>query len=235
MKINKLWTMLLAIGLPNGVVSRLLRVGVLVDPDAEAPRRGRWALKRAFWSRQFRTTGYVSTAGLLHPFHIGSIQRYYRRLLRTCGLKLGDSGSPLRYIAHNEPVTAFFPANLPGSSAIWRACRSSLPTCTWPLTRGGAELPVHTDRIPCKYSISLLIDYSPERSGASPWPRFTSTLPTARLRCIRISVTRSFTVAVKFLTTARGWPRWQRPRPFSSTMSTRTLRGLWIEWRRASL
>ena len=38
--------------------------------------------------------------------------------------------------------------------------------------QGGADLPMHTDRVQCEYSITLLIDHSPEPTGRSPWPLF---------------------------------------------------------------
>jgi hypothetical protein len=39
----------------------------------------------------------------------------------------------------------------------------------------GATLPRHTDREQCTYSISLCIDFEPERSGPTPWPLYLDT------------------------------------------------------------
>jgi len=161
--------------LPRGVVSRLLRAGVLVNPKREDTRRSRWASKRSHWSRQFRSIGYVPATGLLHPYHIGSLRRYYRRLLRTGGMKLGDSGSPLRYIAHNEPIAVFYHRQLTSfvsDIAGIPVKRSYVYVASY---QGGAELPEHTDRIQCEYSLTLLIDHSPETSGESPWPLYLNT------------------------------------------------------------
>ncbi len=36
--------------------------------------------------------------------------------------------------------------------------------------RPGATLKPHVDRAQCELSISLLLDYTPEPDGASPWP-----------------------------------------------------------------
>src|SRR5262249_53384975 len=39
----------------------------------------------------------------------------------------------------------------------------------------GSELPRHTDREQCEYSISLCIDFEPEPNGATPWPLYLET------------------------------------------------------------
>ena len=36
--------------------------------------------------------------------------------------------------------------------------------------QSGAELPKHTDRRACEFSVSFLVDVSPEPAGKSPWP-----------------------------------------------------------------
>ena len=45
---------------------------------------------------------------LIHPFHIAALRRYYRYLIRTGAIRLGDGQSPRRYVAYNEPVARFF-------------------------------------------------------------------------------------------------------------------------------
>ena len=57
---------------------------------------------------QFREKGYAPLGDLIHPFHIAALRRYYRYLIRTGAIRLGDGQSPRRYVAYNEPVARFF-------------------------------------------------------------------------------------------------------------------------------
>jgi hypothetical protein len=114
-------------------------------------------------------------SGLIHPFHLGSLRRYYRRLLRTGGMTLGDRGSPLRFVAHNDGVARFFHRQLARTvGAI--AGVSVVPSYTYVTAyQGEAELPPHTDRPQCEYSISLLVDFTPEPDDLSAWPLHLSS------------------------------------------------------------
>jgi hypothetical protein len=48
------------------------------------------------------TLGIAPVGGLLHPYHLGALRRYYRCLIRRGAFRLGDGQSPLRYNAHDE-------------------------------------------------------------------------------------------------------------------------------------
>ena len=56
----------------------------------------------------FQRKGYAPFSRWIHPFHIAALRRYYRYLIRTGKVQLGDGQSPRRYVAYNEPVARFF-------------------------------------------------------------------------------------------------------------------------------
>ena len=118
----------------------------------------------------FRERGYAALARAIHPFHLGALRIYTRRLLRTGAMKLGDSGDPRRYVSHNEPVARRFHERL--THVVERVTGVPIkPSYVYIAAyQSGAELRVHTDRAQCEYSISLLVDFTPEPLGTSPWP-----------------------------------------------------------------
>jgi hypothetical protein len=118
----------------------------------------------------FRQKGYAPLADLIHPFHIAALRRYYRYLIRTGAIKLGDGQSPLRYVAYNEPVARFFHHDIAATlSAV--AGEPIKPSYVYLASYlGGAELKKHTDREQCEFSVTLCLDFSPEPSLATPWP-----------------------------------------------------------------
>jgi hypothetical protein len=119
---------------------------------------------------QFREKGYAPLAGLIHPFHVAALRRYYRHRIRTGAVGLGDRQSARRYAAHNEAVACFFHHHLASrmSAVSGEALKPSYVYLACYL--GGAELKKHTDREQCEFSITFCLDYSPEPSLATPWP-----------------------------------------------------------------
>lgn len=128
-------------------------------------------------SSAFREKGYVPLSGLIHPFHVAALRRYYRFLIRTGAINLGDRQSPRRYCAHNEPVARFFHHLVaPILSAV--AGEPLKPSYVYMASYlSGAELKKHTDREQCEFSVTLCLDFSPEPALPTPWP---ITLDTPR-------------------------------------------------------
>jgi hypothetical protein len=114
--------------------------------------------------------GYTPIASLIHPFHVAALRRYYRYLIRTGAMHLGDKQSPRRYAVHNDPVARFFHRLIaPKLSVI--AGEPLKPSYVYMASYlSGAELKKHTDRVQCEYSITLLLDFSPEPDLEAPWP-----------------------------------------------------------------
>jgi hypothetical protein len=153
----------------------LFEAGVLIRPD-EAPRRSaewRGTLAEAF--RRFQSDDYVRLYELIHPFHLGSLRRYYRHMVRTGGMTLGDSGSPRRCVAYNETVAQFFHGQFAAIVSAIAGVRVRPSFVYVASYQGSAELPVHTDREQCEYAVSLLVDYTPEPLDQSPWPLYLET------------------------------------------------------------
>jgi hypothetical protein len=160
--------------LPSDVRSVLANAGILVAADYVAHRRKRWAdiVQRA---RSFFPRGFAPVAGLIHPYHIAELRRYVRRRIRNRQVHLGDGQSPLRYIEYNDPVLKFFHQQLtPALSDI--AGEMLKPSYTYMASYlKGAELPKHTDRLQCEFTVSLCLDFAPEPVGQTPWPLHLDT------------------------------------------------------------
>jgi len=148
----------------------LIMANVLVPDDYASSRRQQWNEIVSVIRAQFQSQGYAPIGGLIHPFHIAALRRYYRHQLRTGKLHFGDDQSPLRYIAYNDPVARFFHRQLtPAFSALaGKPLKASYVYLA--SYQPGAVLEKHTDRAQCDYSITLCLDYSPEPRNATPWP-----------------------------------------------------------------
>jgi hypothetical protein len=161
----------------------LTAAGILVPHDRKdrtAQRdheRGAMVRKAAAF---FREKGYAPLGELIHPFHIAALRRYYRYLIRTGAIRLGDGQSPRRYVAYNEPVARFFHQDIaPTLSAV--AGEALKPSYVYMASYlSGAELKKHTDREQCEFSVTLCLDFSPEPALETPWPIQLDT-PTSTL------------------------------------------------------
>jgi len=148
----------------------LVMASVLVPGNYEAVRVQKLSSQLARCSEQIREVGYAPIAGLIHPFHISALRRYYRSLVRTGQLALGDSQSSRRYYAHNEAVAQFFHFQLTAtvSAIVGQPVRPSY--VYFASYQEGAFLEKHTDRPQCEFSITMCLDYSPQPSRQTPWP-----------------------------------------------------------------
>lgn len=148
----------------------LAMAGVLVEPDhaEQRHREHAWMVKRS--TRQFHSQRHVPLQRLIHPFHLGALRSYYRQQIRDGKLRLGDSQTSRRYLAHNEKVACFFHHQLTAIvSAI--AGEPVKPSYVYVASyQPGARLPKHTDRPQCEYSISLCVDFTPEPASRTSWP-----------------------------------------------------------------
>jgi len=148
----------------------LTMANLLVAENYADEQRQRWHETVSRCRPLFQQKGYVPVAGLIHPFHVAALRRYYRHHIRTGKIPLGDHQSSLRYVAHNEPVARFFHRRLTGAvSAI--AGEPVKPSYVYMASyQPGAILKKHTDREQCEFSITLCLDYAPEPRVATPWP-----------------------------------------------------------------
>lgn len=156
--------------LRGDVRALLLHAGILVSQDHNMKRFRAWGATLNASSPRFREKGYAPLAGLIHPFHVAALRRYYRQRIRSGALKLGDRQSTRRYVSYNDPVARFFHQHITATlSAV--AGEPLMPSYVYMASYlSGAELKKHTDRAQCEFSVTLCLDFSPEPAGETPWP-----------------------------------------------------------------
>ena len=161
--------------LSSRVCSLLKLAEILVVPGAAAVRYARWKQIVENCGRKFHKDCYAPIAGVIHPFQLGELRRYFRRQIRRGKVRLGDGQSPLRYIAHNDPAARFFHDQL--TTAVSDLIGEPVkPSYVYMASyQGGARLERHTDRTQCEFSVTLCVDYAPEPIGATPWPLYLET------------------------------------------------------------
>jgi hypothetical protein len=154
----------------------LLMISGILVPHGHAERRtSEWAEIVETRRQAFRENNYVPLSGLIHPFHVAALRRYYRHAIRRGAIRLGDEQSPFRYVAHNESVARFFHHQLADmvSAIVGEPVKPSYVYFAAYLS--GAELKKHTDREQCEFSVTLCLDFSPEPELATSWPLRVST------------------------------------------------------------
>lgn len=151
------------LSVPVGARRVLAAAGVFVGEDHDPEAAGNAAA-------QFQEKGYAPIGNLIHPFHVAALRRYYRHLVRTGEIRLGDNQSSRRYVAHNEPVARFFHHMIARKLSAVAGMKLKPSYVYMASYLSGAELKKHTDREQCEYSVTFCLDFSPEPDLATPWP-----------------------------------------------------------------
>lgn len=161
--------------------SILERAGILVPGKGDSEMKGGLedSLRRAV--HLFQTKGYAPLRGLIHPFHIAALRRYYRHRIRAGLIPLGDGQSPRRYVAYNDPIARFFHQQIAATLSAVAGERVKPSYVYLASYLSGAELKKHIDREQCEFSITLCLDFSPEPALATPWPICLDT-PTGSVK-----------------------------------------------------
>ncbi len=148
----------------------LVAAGILTAAEHANRRSEEWEDLARKSGPLFRERSYAPLPSLIHPFHVAALRRYYRFLIRTGAICLGDGQSSRRYVAYNEPVARFFHHSLAPllSTLAGELLKPSYVYLASYLS--GAELKKHTDREQCEFSITFCLDFSPEPALATPWP-----------------------------------------------------------------
>lgn len=156
--------------LPAEVRRILAMANVLVPKNWARTRQEEWDSAISAGARIYQQRGFVPVRQLIHPFHLSSMRRYYRHLIRAGLMSIGDGQCARRYVAHNEPVASFFHRQLaPVVSALTGKAIKTSYTYVGSYQEG-ALLEEHTDREQCEFSVTLCLDYAPEPRLATPWP-----------------------------------------------------------------
>jgi hypothetical protein len=155
---------------PDSALWLLSAADILLPEDGAGERHREREKMIGAAAMRFRQTGNAPLGDLIHPFHLAALRRYYRYLIRTGAIKLGDGQSPRRYVAYNEPVARFFHQDI-ATTLSGVAGERIKPSYVYLASYvGGAELKKHTDREQCEFSVTLCLDFSPEPALATPWP-----------------------------------------------------------------
>jgi hypothetical protein len=149
--------------------------GILATDDYAEQRRRRCEEVIGNTAAMFRERGYAPISGLVHPFYLGALRRYYRYMVRCGRIDLGDEQSRRRYVAHNERVARFFHQQIASTvgAVVGQPVKPSYVYLASYLS--GAVLKKHTDREQCEFSVTLCLDFSPEPLGETSWPIFLDT------------------------------------------------------------
>ena len=160
----------------HGSVWAPVRVSNDVEPDAGRDK-GRpevspaeTLLDQVATHDQFEREGFTVLENLLPAEHVVELGRYFHALAAEGFLSCSADRGSLRYISHNHPVANFWHDQL-NERVSQLAGRRTKPSYTFAsLYVAGGDLFWHTDRPPCEYTITLLLDYAPlDAEGRSPW------------------------------------------------------------------
>lgn len=154
-------------GLSPGVALPLWGSGLIILPPEQVPAFA--PARFAISPDGFTATGFTLIPDCLTPAMVGVLAAYYRGQVDSGAARLSNGGID-RHSLHNDPAGRVVQrVLLPAVEAlVGRPVKPSYSYAS--LYRHGAELPVHTDRSQCKYTLSLLIDHQPvPADGVSPW------------------------------------------------------------------
>ncbi|HEV7287634.1 hypothetical protein [Sphingomonas sp.] len=120
-------------------------------------------------SGDFARDGFALLTDCLTPAIVDILARHYRAAIENGAVGMSD-GQVDRWQLHNDPAGRVVQRALLPAVAALVGVPVKPSYCYASLYRQGAVLPVHTDRLQCEYTLSVLIDHHPApTNGVSPW------------------------------------------------------------------
>lgn len=118
----------------------------------------------------FERERFAVIENLLPTEHVHELGRFFQALAAEGYLSCSEVRGSKRYVAHNHPVARFWHAQL-NDRVSQLAGRRTRPSYSFvSVYLAGGDLFWHTDRPPCEYTLTLLLDYAPLDAGSrSPW------------------------------------------------------------------
>ena len=159
--------------LPDSARDLLREAGILIAAEQIGyphPHLQEGENKVGKTARLFQRRSYAPLPALIHPFQVAALRRYYRYLIRTGALQLGDTQSQRRYVAYNDPVARFFHRQIAPTVASVAGVPVKPSYVYLASYLSQAELRKHTDRAQCEFSVTFCLDFSPEPALETPWP-----------------------------------------------------------------
>jgi hypothetical protein len=152
-------------------LSILLAAGIVRSKEQTGWNGERYREAMVASAEMFQARDYAPIRGtLIHPFHVAALRRYFRYLIRSGKIRLGDDQSSRRYVAHNESVARFFHQQMAKAVSLI-AGQAVVPSYVYVASYlSGAELKKHTDREQCEFSVTFCLDFSPEPKRETSWP-----------------------------------------------------------------
>ncbi|WXH30213.1 hypothetical protein WA016_04183 [Myxococcus stipitatus] len=166
------------------LVQVLSLAAILINEEAFAAEARTGAAQIAEAHSRFLHRGYAPLQGLIHPFHLGELRRYLRAASRAGRFRMGDGQSARRSVSHNDRVLRFFHHQLTPLVGALVGERVKPSYVYGAIYHSDAELPPHTDRPQCEFSVTLLADYAPEPTCEAPWPLALSS-EHGEVRCFQ--------------------------------------------------
>lgn len=152
---GSVWAPVLADG-PSSTTS------ITDDPVAELDAKA----TRDFFARE----GFAELPNLLPPSQVAELGRYFQALAAEGFMALDLDRGCRRHVAHNHPVANFWHDQLNErvSQLVGRRTKPSYSFVS--MYVAGGDLKWHTDRPPCEYTVTLLLDYAPlDEQARSRW------------------------------------------------------------------
>jgi len=165
-------------------VAELREIGLLMAVDAlpravhydlpssaqDDHRNGTQVLDASATCAFLSSEGFVELPELLPRSHVAELGRYFQALAAEGFLALDTDRGSCRHVAHNHPVANFWHDQL-NERVTQLVGRRTKPSYSFvSIYVAGGDLKWHTDRPPCEYTITLLLDYAPlDDAGRSPW------------------------------------------------------------------
>jgi hypothetical protein len=193
-------------------VSVLRFADLLVARNYRARRRQAVAQTVARAATSFQQNGFALLTSLVHPFHLAALRRYYRDLANAGAFHPGEGQYSKRSWMHNETVARFFHHQL--TSIVAAITREAVrPSYVYIASYGrGADLPKHTDREQCEFTISMCLDFIPEPRDVTGWPLYLET------KSRRVVIQQALGDGLLFR--GREIPHYREPLPHASTSTS---------------
>lgn len=125
-----------------------------------------------YFQKQYQEKNMCLVPHLMNEPLLKALQRYYGALREQRGMILGDAQSELRYISHTDPFANLLHphfedlvSNIVGTRVMSSYNYSAIYT-------EGADLPRHTDRIQCMYTLNVAVNV--ESFDPYIWPLYVN-------------------------------------------------------------
>jgi hypothetical protein len=150
----------------------MVRTGIGTAREAVSDAKRLWGEYLDAAAATLRADGYATVAGAIPGAHVSALRRYFSALVRGgfLGFEKEAAEEERRLYEHNNPIGRLLLLLL--HPLVVRLAGEPLKP-SYPYFASyarGTELPKHTDRAQCEYTVSLLVDFEPRSRHELKWP-----------------------------------------------------------------